>query len=44
MSVVAQTDYVFITLGTSSNKDDIKLFDGVIDQVLRNVKMKQKLF
>ena len=43
MSVVAQTDYVFITLGTSSNKDDIKLFDGVIDQVLRNVEDETKI-
>ena len=43
MSVVAQTDYVFITLGTSSNKDDIKLFDGVIEQVLRNVEDETKI-
>ncbi len=43
MSAVAQTDYVFITLGTSSNKDDIKLFDGVIDQVLRNVEEETKI-
>ena len=43
MSAVAQTDSVFITLGTSSNKDDIKLFDGVIDQVLRNIKDETKI-
>ncbi len=38
ISVVSKTDFVFITLGTSSNNEDIELFDSVINEVLVNAK------
>ena len=38
ISFVSKTDFVFITLGTSSNSEDIKLFDNVINEVLVNAK------
>jgi len=38
ISFVSKTDFVFIALGTSSNSEDIKLFDNVINEVLVNTK------
>lgn len=43
ISIVSQSDYVILTLGTSSNKFELKLFDNIVEQVLRYVEDETKI-